>query len=107
MGEAKQLYSAFKLKPVPVMGQTGTAASHKRPGETKLRLIAKKQALLKSHTQLNHFKLPKGLVGAKSTAQIKIEGEDVSCLLDTGSQVTTVPHSFYQSHLSKHHSKNL
>lgn len=48
------------------------------------------------------MKLPTGLVGMKCTAQIKVEGKRVNCLLDTGSQVTTIPLSFYNSHLSQH-----
>ncbi|KAG1933335.1 interleukin-1 receptor accessory protein-like 1-A [Pimephales promelas] len=48
------------------------------------------------------LKLPDGLVGMKCTAQIKVEGRSVNCLLDTGSQVTTIPLSFYNRHLSQH-----
>lgn len=44
--------------------------------------------------------LPKGLVGVKFSAQIIICGKEVDCLLDTGSQLTTVPQSFYAAHLS-------
>ncbi len=36
----------------------------------------------------------------KCTAQITVGERNVSCLLDTGSQVTTVPWSFYEEHLS-------
>lgn len=43
--------------------------------------------------------LPKGLVGVKCTAQVIISEKKVDCLLDTGSQVTTVPQSFYEAHL--------
>lgn len=43
--------------------------------------------------------LPRGLVGTKTTAQVTIAGKDTTCLLDTGSQVTTVPQSFYEQHL--------
>lgn len=32
----------------------------------------------------------------------KVEGKKVSCLLNTGSQVTTIPLSFYDRHLSQH-----
>lgn len=42
------------------------------------------------------------LVGSKCTAQVKISGIECHCLLDTGSQVTTVPWSFYQACLSNH-----
>lgn len=46
------------------------------------------------------IKLPCGLVGTKTTAQVTIAGKTTSCLLDTGSQVTTVPLTFYEQHLS-------
>lgn len=45
-------------------------------------------------------KFPHGLVGTKTTAQVTIAGRDTNCLLDTGSQVTTVPQSFYEEHLA-------
>lgn len=55
-----------------------------------------KQSYMKKPT----YNLPKGLVGSKCTALVKIAGVDYSCLLDTGSQVTTIPESFYKQHLS-------
>ncbi|RXN31336.1 Retrovirus-related Pol polyprotein from transposon 412 [Labeo rohita] len=51
--------------------------------------------------------LPKGLVGVKCTAQVIIGEKEIDCLLDTGSQVTTVPQSFYETHLSDHPLKPL
>ena len=36
-----------------------------------------------------------------------INGKQVNCLLDTGSQVTTVPHSFYEQHLAEQEIKPL
>nr|XP_054593910.1 uncharacterized protein LOC129160869 [Nothobranchius furzeri] len=45
-------------------------------------------------------RLPKGLVGTKSIALINIKDKEISCLLDTGSKVTTIPRSFYDQHLS-------
>lgn len=51
----------------------------------------------RSHTT----NLPKGLVGTKCTTQIRIAGKKCTCLLDTGSQVTTIPKSYYDQHLSK------
>lgn len=47
-------------------------------------------------------KLPKHLVGSKCTASVYVDGVNCSCLLDTGSQVTMVTKSFYQTHLSEH-----
>lgn len=52
------------------------------------------------HTRTAAVEIPKGLIGAKCTAHILINGQSCSCLLDTGSQVTTVPQSFYESNLS-------
>lgn len=51
--------------------------------------------------------LPPKLVGTKCTAQVSIEGNKVNCLLDTGSQVTTIPLSFFQTHLSHHSLKSI
>lgn len=53
-----------------------------------------------SNAKRQSVTIPKGLVGAKCTAQVTISDQDCSCLLDTGSQVTTIPNSFYQENLS-------
>lgn len=53
-----------------------------------------------SHTQRQSVTLPKGLIGAKCTAQVTIGNKDCSCLLDSGSQVTTIPNSFYLENLA-------
>lgn len=53
------------------------------------------------------FRLPKRLVGIKSTAQVIVRGEEVYCPLDSGSQVTTVPESFFTQHLSEQKIKPL
>lgn len=55
-----------------------------------------------SHRVTQKRGLPKHLVGSKCTANVNVGGVDCSCLLDTGSQVTTVAKSFYQTHLSDH-----
>lgn len=55
---------------------------------------------LKQHQLAQTRKPPKGLVGSKSTANIKVNGVECNSLLDTGSQVTTVSQSFYNQHLS-------
>lgn len=51
-------------------------------------------------TRSNDVTVPKGLIGAKYTARVLIDGQFCNCLLDTGSQVTTVSQSFYESDLS-------
>uniref|UniRef100_A0A3B3R4V1 Gypsy retrotransposon integrase-like protein 1 n=1 Tax=Paramormyrops kingsleyae TaxID=1676925 RepID=A0A3B3R4V1_9TELE len=61
---------------------------------------SERPALRRAHPKRLSIRLPQGLVGAKTTAQVTIEGKGTSCLLDTGSQVTTVPQSFYEQHLA-------
>ena len=46
-------------------------------------------------------------MGTKCTAQIIIGGKEVNCLLDTRSQVTTIPQSFYKNQLSRYPMKLL
>lgn len=49
-----------------------------------------------------HRKLPRRLVGGKCTAKVTVNKVDCNCLLDTGSQVTTIAQTFYQDHLTEH-----
>ncbi|KAL0172982.1 hypothetical protein M9458_033293, partial [Cirrhinus mrigala] len=56
---------------------------------------------LQHSKQDSPFRLPNQLIGVKSTAQVTVSGEEVNCLLNSGSQVTTVPESFYKQHLSE------
>ncbi len=77
------------------MGQTGAELKSDRP--TTNRVSNKCQFSRKSEASL-----PKGLVGARCIAEISIAGEKCHCLLDTGSQVTTIPKSFYEQHLTRH-----
>lgn len=79
---------------VPAEGQAGTGIQEKCP-KRKWRA-----SNLCSASNTKEVALPKGLVGAKCTAQVTIEDKECSCLLDTGSQVTTVPNSFYQQNMS-------
>ncbi len=82
--------SAFKLKGVSVAGHMETKRSDCRPE------CYKQTSDVCSHAK----RLPKGLVGIKCTAKVTIGEREVDCLLDTGSQVTTIPQSFYESNLS-------
>ncbi|KAL1274976.1 hypothetical protein QQF64_027790 [Cirrhinus molitorella] len=59
-----------------------------------------KQMSVSSQKDVPLKRLPKGLVGTKCTARVIIGGREVNCLLDTGSQVTTIPQTFYETHLS-------
>lgn len=69
----------------------------------------KHSQMLMAQTQsnLHHPFLPKRLIGAKCTAQINIAGIKCNCLLDTGSQVTTISQSFYDKNLSDQHIHSL
>lgn len=75
------------------MGQTGAEAKLSCPNVN--RVFKKCQIPRKQSASL-----PKGLVGARCVAEVSIAGKKCHCLLDTGSQVTTVPKSFYEQHLS-------
>lgn len=58
------------------------------------------RARVYSQTRRQLVTLPKGLIGAKCTAQVTIGDKECSCLLDSGSQVTTIPNTFYLQNLS-------
>lgn len=97
---ALEFLFAFKLREVSVAGHTETRCKSNRPK-------CYRQVPVTSNHESPLKNLPKGLVGVKCTAQISISGKEVGCLLDTGSQVTTVPQSFYEAHLSNHPLKSL
>lgn len=96
MAESNFPYRTFKLESVPVKGQTGTALDPNCPAPLKETVRCE---------ELQHprpgvtVKLPRGLVGSRCTAEVVIVGHVCQCLLDTGSQVTTIPASFYNRHL--------
>lgn len=85
------------------MEQTGADDRQPRSSKKHKAHVCATLGHLRSHT----FRLPSGLVGTRSTAEVTINGEKVNCLLDTGSQVTTVPHSFYEHHLAEQEIKPL
>lgn len=95
MGQTKQPKPAFKLRPALIVGQMGafneTSPKQEHISGVKKRFLPNKYATPK---------LPKGLIGAKYTAQVEIKGQQYDCLLDTGSQVTTVSQSCYENNFS-------
>ena len=108
MGDSASVQGFFKLKSVPVEGRTGTGADQVSPTECKRNRGDRTHATLKQACMKRNYRmLPKGSVGAKCTAQIRIGDVQTSCLLDTGSQVTTVSHSFFQKHLPDHQISSL
>lgn len=105
MGATEQPTLTVKLDSASVAWQT--EAEERPPRSSKKRKVQMCTTL--DHSTRGHsFKLPSGLVGTRSTAEVTINGElQVNCLLDTGSQVTTVPHSFYEQHLGQQEIKPL
>lgn len=98
MGQSKWLSPSpvFKLGPALIVGQMGAKNSDNSPTSDTERKAKKRF----SHTRSTPVKIPKGLIGAKYTAHVLIDGQACNCLLDTGSQVTTVSQSFYENNLS-------
>ncbi len=94
MGISKYCCERFKLDPVPIEGQIGT---ERLASPTKTYVSTCSQC---PKTPNMNVKLPKGLIGAKCTALVDISGQECQCLIDTGSQVTTVPNSFHKQYLS-------
>lgn len=67
-----------------------------------------KRAELKETKATDYYvSVPKGLVGNKVTAHVKMAGHPTPCLLDSGSQVTTIPLSFHAQFLTDHPIKPL
>lgn len=54
----------------------------------------KSKAILNEHSTVKTKRLPKGLVGSKCAANLKVNGIECHSLFDTGSQ------SFYDQHLT-------
>lgn len=74
-------------------GRSGTEKQKSPQGKLKTKAILKEQKVKQAGS------VPKGLVGRKSTANVEVGGVGCNCLLDTGSQVTTISQSFYNDHL--------
>ncbi|XP_027854991.1 uncharacterized protein LOC114133351 [Xiphophorus couchianus] len=78
-----QEFKIIKLETASVVGHT-EAVYMNSPKERKMKI------------------LPRGLVGTKSTGQVQIKGDQFNCLLDSSSQVTTIPYSFYNTYITDH-----
>lgn len=84
---------AFKLAPVPGVGHPGAKQDQICPAKSELPVNC-------SELRSTSRRVPKGLIGSRCTADVRVAGHQGSCLLDTGSQVTTIPVSFYNKCLS-------
>ena len=74
-------------------GHSGADENEKSPTAKRVQM---------KETKVNDYpsSFPKRLVGTKSTAQVNISGNPTTCLLDTGSQVTTIPSSYHAKFLA-------
>ncbi len=90
-------WSAVKLDGVSVTGHTGTQCSKDCPNE-----VNQKETRCQAYPSVPTFdrSVISGIIGPKCTAEIIVEGQLCNSLLDSGSQVTTVSKSFYDSYLS-------
>lgn len=91
-------WSVFKLDWVSVGGRTEAHTSGRSPTSS----WRSRQAECKAHSRIQPSEdaLLNGLVGPRCTAVVIIEGTRCDCLLDSGSQVTTVSKSFHETYLS-------
>lgn len=96
--------TTFKLGSVPVVGRTGTDVDPQCPTTKKRHVSCHEVTPIISTVP---SRIPKGLIGFRCTANLKIVGEELPCLLDTGSQVTTIPVSVYNQHFSSQPLKSL
>lgn len=90
-------WSAVKLDEVLVAGHTGAYYSERCPNEANHK---EAKCLVHSSVPTCDSNVISSIVGPKCTAEIIIEGQLCNSLLDSGSQVTTVSKSFYDSYLS-------
>lgn len=93
---AKTKFHCFKLVSVSGVGHPETEQDQPCPAKEKLPIKCSEQ----QSSSRSKSSIPKGLVGSRCTAEITVNGYKSSCLLDTGSQVTTIPVTFYNKHLS-------
>lgn len=97
-----KVWSTFKLERVSIEGHIEAQDDPliHRPNLNQRSCKVKSE----THTPIQSF--PEGplngLVGPRCTALLVIDGTPCECLLDSGSQVTTVSESFYNSYLQSH-----
>lgn len=85
--------AAVKLERVPVTGPTGTEDTEESP-ISKWRCETKCQ-----QATATARRLIRRLVGSRHVARVTVGGVQQNCLMDGGSQVTTITKSFHETHL--------
>ena len=98
----RQAGSSFKLDRVSVGGQT-EAPPEQSPHPAQSSMHNQRHEKVNNMSQslpgLSDEALLTALVGSKRIATLTVDGVSCSCLLDSGSQVTTVSESFHRLHL--------
>ena len=97
----------FKLDRVSVEGHTEASIEQSPNKQENLSEQTNKKSkrtqhvnsMVHSNSQLSEEALLNALVGSRHTATLTIDGVLSTCLLDSGSQVTTVSETFYKLHL--------
>lgn len=88
--------TAFKLERVPVTGPIGTKDTEQSPISNRRCETKCQQATTTTH------QLERRLVGSRHVASVTVGGVQQNCLMDGGSQVTTITKSFHETHLPSH-----
>lgn len=80
--------------------QAQRKSKQNRTSENETRTKTTNASVRRSAVNVQTNSLPEGLVGPPSTAQVRINGNPCTALMDSGSQVTIIFDSWYTKHLS-------
>ncbi len=80
--------------------QAQRKSKHNRKSDNETRTPTTNASVKRSAVNVQTNSLPEGLVGPPSTAQVRINGNPCTALMDSGSQVTIIFDSWYAKHLS-------
>ncbi|XP_073711543.1 uncharacterized protein [Misgurnus anguillicaudatus] len=80
--------------------QAQRKSKQNRKSDNEARTQTTNASVKRSAVYVQTNSLPEGLVGPPSTAQVRINGNPCTALMDSGSQVTIIFDSWYAKHLS-------
>lgn len=80
--------------------QAQRKSKQNRKSDNEARTKTTNASVKRSSVNVQTNSLPEGLVGPPSTAQVRINGNPCTALMDSGSQVTIIFDSWYAKHLS-------
>ncbi|KAK7915621.1 hypothetical protein WMY93_011382 [Mugilogobius chulae] len=87
-------------KVVQKLLQAQRKSKHNQKSNNETRVKTTNASVQRSSVKVQTNSLPEELVGLPSTAQVKINGNPCTALMDSGSQVTIIFDSWYAQHLS-------